>query len=261
MPIPGGTAITAQPSPRDFPAAAAPEAAPEAATEAAPRGARRRPRITTRELLRLLREDHACNRRSRLKWTFFAPGFQAIAVYRLGVWCNGLSPALVRAPLRLLVGFLSFFVRNFYGIELYPTAEIGRRFGIAHQHGIVIHKLAVIGDDCLVRQGVTIGATGAGDDGAPPPRLGDRVQVGAGAVLAGPITIGSDVRIGPNCVVMTNVPAGSMVTAPPSRIMTPPPRRAPKAAPVPASPTPTPAPTPAASPAAATRPAEELALT
>ncbi len=124
------------------------------------RRARRAPRISSAEFLSLLREDYATNRRSRLKWTFFTPGFQAIAVYRLGVWCNGLRPWILRAPIRLVAGFLSFFVRNFYGIELYPTAQIGRRFGIVHQHGIVIHKLAVIGDDCLIRQGVTIGAGG-----------------------------------------------------------------------------------------------------
>ena len=169
-----------------------------------------------------------------MKWTFFTPGFQAIAVYRLGVWCNGLRPALLRAPLRLATGLLNFFVRNFYGIEIYPTAEIGRRFGIVHQHGIVIHKLAVIGDDCLVRQGVTIGAAGMREDVVPPPRLGHRVKIGAGAVLAGPIRIGDDVTIGPNAVVMTSVPAGSMVTAPPARIMTPPPRRAGPPAPRPA---------------------------
>ena len=212
----GGIAITAHPSPRAFP-------------EAAPR--RERPRIAFGDLKRLLREDYATNRRSQLKWTFFTPGFQAILAYRLGVWCNGLTPALLRAPLRLAISGFSFFVRNFYGIELYPTARIGRRFGIVHQHGIVIHKLAVIGDDCLVRQGVTIGATGARDDRALPPRIGDRVKIGAGAVIAGPIAIGDDVMIGPNAVVMTDVPAGSLVAAPPARIMTPPPRRAPKPTP------------------------------
>jgi len=227
----GGIAITHHPSPRAFPAA----------------GRRPRPRISTGELLGLLREDYATNRRSRMKWTFFTPGFQAIAVYRLGVWCNGLRPALLRAPTRLVIGFLAFLVRNFYGIELYPTAEIGRRFGIVHQHGIVIHKLAVIGDDCLVRQGVTIGAAGVRDDAALPPRLGDRVKIGAGAVLAGPITVGDDVTVGPNCVVMTNVPSGSIVTAPPSRIMTPPPRRAPRP------------PAQAAAPATAPAPTEEAA--
>lgn len=173
-------------------------------------------------LLDHLREDYATNRRSRSKWTFWTPGFQAVAVYRLGVWCNGVRPRLLRAPMRLIIGFLAFFVRNFYGIELHPTASIGRRFGIVHQHGIVIHQSAVIGDDCLIRQGVTIGAGGGA---GAPPRLGNRVKVGAGAVLAGPIAIGDDVTIGPNAVVMSNVPANSIVASPQSRIMSPPPRR------------------------------------
>jgi serine O-acetyltransferase len=197
----GGGEISFQSSDQDFPSGAA------------------RPRISSAEFLSLLREDYATNRRSRLKWTFFTPGFQAIAVYRLGVWCNGIRPWILRAPIRLVAGFLSFFVRNFYGIEIYPTAQIGRRFGIVHQHGIVIHKLAVIGDDCLIRQGVTIGAAAGHRPGTP--RLGNRVMVGAGAVIAGPISIGDHVSIGPNAVVMTNVPAGSTVTAPQSRIMPP----------------------------------------
>jgi serine O-acetyltransferase len=173
-----------------------------------------------------VREDHAANTRTKVKWTFFTAGFQALLAYRLGVWCHGLRPALLRAPLRLMAAFLAFLARNLYGIELFPTARVGRRVVIVHQHGIVIGKSAVIGDDCLIRQGVTIGGAGLRDD-ARAPRLGDRVEVGAGAVLAGPIVIGDDVRIGPNAVVMTDVPAGSIVTAPPARIMTPPPRRAP----------------------------------
>ena len=122
-----------------------------------------RPRISFGEFLSLLREDYATNPRSRLKWTFFTPGFQAIAGLSPRSLVQRAPPWILRAPLRLVAGFLSFFVRNFYGIELYPTAQIGRRFGIVHQHGIVIHKLAVIGDDCLIRQGVTIGAGGVRD--------------------------------------------------------------------------------------------------
>ena len=82
--------------------------------------------------------------------------------------------------------FLSFIVRNVYGIELYPTARIGRRFCIAHQHGIVIHKLAMIGDDCLVRQGVTIGAGGIRDDAARPPRTRRPGEDGRGRRDRGP---------------------------------------------------------------------------
>ena len=180
----------------------------------------------------LLREDYATNHMAPLRWTVFVPGFQAMLAYRLGSWCNGLSPWILRAPVRLVQNFLSYIVRNVYGIELYSTARIGRRFCIAHQHGIVIHKFAMIGDDCVVRQGVTIGGGGIRNDATGAPRLGDRVKVGAGAVIAGSISIGDDVVIGPNAVAMSNVPAGSIVTAPPSRIMTPPPRRA-----IPAEPT------------------------
>ena len=145
-----------------------------------------RPRISFGELKALLREDYAANARSRMKWTFFTPGFQAILAYRLGVWCNGLRPAApARAgPARRRTSS-TFLVRNFYGIELYPTARIGRRLRIAHQHGIVIHPRAVIGDDCLIRHGVTIGADGVRDDGGRAPVIGDRVRIGVGAVVAG----------------------------------------------------------------------------
>jgi serine O-acetyltransferase len=184
-----------------------------------------RPGIASfRELCAYVREDYATNNRSARKWTLGTPGFQAILVYRIGVWCNGLRPALLRVPVRMFYQAASLFVRNVYGIELSATTRVGRRLGIVHQHGIVVHQRAVIGDDCLLRQGCTIGAAGEGGDGTRPPVLGNRVKVGVGAVLAGPITIGDDVNIGPNAVVMTNVASGSIVASPQSRVMTPPPR-------------------------------------
>ena len=169
----------------------------------------------------MLREDYAAN--SRMFW---APGFQAVATYRLGVWCDSIRSRFIRFPVRLLHRLLYVFVRNFYGIELPVHTRVGRRLRIVHQHGIVIHPHAVIGDDCILRQGVSIGALRAGQ-GSEPPVLGDRVEVGAGAILIGPIRIGDDAVIGPNAVVMTHVPAGAMVVSPQARIMAPPPRRAP----------------------------------
>lgn len=168
----------------------------------------------------MLREDYAAN--SRMFWS---PGFQAVAVYRLGVWCDSIRSRFIRFPVRLLHRLLYVLVRNFYGIELPVRTRVGRRLRIVHQHGIVIHPHAVIGDDCILRQGVSIGALRAGQ-GSEPPTLGDRVEVGAGAILIGPIRIGDDVVIGPNAVVMTHVPAGAMVVSPQARIMAPPPRRA-----------------------------------
>ena len=168
-----------------------------------------------RELRRLLLEDR------RLNGKPYWPGFQAIVVYRCGVWREGIRSRILRAPFDFLYVLGSTFVRNFYGIELYSSTQVGRRLLLGHQHGIVISPYAVIGDDCVIIQGVTIGQSFgyAGPLPPPAPKLGNRVKVGAGAVIVGGITIGDDVTIGPNAVVMTDVPPNTTVTAPPSRIM------------------------------------------
>ncbi len=187
----------------------------------------RRPRIPSlKELGRHVREDWVVNGRSLTK-----PGFQAMAVYRFGVWKQVIRQKPLRAPLGLLYQLGRVFVRNFYGIDMYDTATIGRRLWIAHQSAIVIHPDAVIGDDCLIRQGVSIGRGANHGGGAKnaAPVLGDRVEVGAGAVVIGGIKIGDDVVIGPNAVVMSNIPAGSIVAAPPGRVFQRPPRSTPAA--------------------------------
>ena len=154
------------------------------------------------------------------------PGLHAVLVYRFGFWQRGL-PKAARFFLYPVYMLMYWFVRNVYGIELPATARVGRRFRIAHQSGIVVHLFAEIGDDCIIRQNVTMGA--AGDDWRRGPTLGNRVEIGAGAVIIGDVTIGDDVRIGPNAVVMTSVPAGSRVVTTPARII-PPPRPASDAA-------------------------------
>jgi serine O-acetyltransferase len=163
-------------------------------------------------LWQLIREDWEANGRV---WT--EPGFRAVAVHRFGVWALRQRP-VIRAPLFRLYVTLFRWVRNHYGIELPWMTRVGQRFRIGHQGGIVIHPRAQIGDDCCIRQNVTIGAATA-DRSSEAPTLGDRVEVGAGAVIIGRITIGDDVRIGPNAVVMTNVPAGSTAFAAPARII------------------------------------------
>jgi serine O-acetyltransferase len=102
------------------------------------------------------------------------------------------------------------YARNHYGIELPASAVLGRRVVIAHQNGIVIHPNAVIGDDCVIRHNVTIGAINF-DLIDHAPKLGRGVHVGCGAVIMGPISIGDGARIGPNAVVITDVPAGASV--------------------------------------------------
>jgi serine O-acetyltransferase len=174
----------------------------------------RKKRQDFRELIDLIREDYRTHRRD---WTL--PGFQAVALYRFGVWTRTVGrPRLIHWLLRLIYRSLFVFVRNVYGIELWDTATVGRRFEIGHQGGIAIHYLAKIGDDCLIHQNVTLGAANIPtvDRG---PTLGDRVEIGCGAVVIGGVFIGADTRIGPNAVVTMSVPAGSTVVAPPPRIV------------------------------------------
>lgn len=177
-----------------------------------------------RELAALVREDWTVNDRD---WK--RPGCQAMILYRFGVWKDGFRFRILRIPLSLIYWLGHIFIRNVYGIELYFTTKIGRRLRIAHQSGIVIHHSSTIGDDCLIRQGVSIGrgpnhGGGSADAG---PILGNRVEIGANAILIGGITIGDDVVIGPNAVVMTNVPANSVVASPVCKILPRPPRPVP----------------------------------
>lgn len=175
------------------------------------------------ELWGLLKEDYAIHSTTR-EITVLTPGFLALAVYRCGVWLNG-RPRLPRAILRRVLAIPAYFIRNCFGISLYSSATIGRRLKIANHSAIIIHSRARIGDDCIIRQGVTIGFAGQRGLGNVPT-LGNRVEVGAGAIIAGTVSIGDDVKIASNAVVMMNVPAGSVVAMPPPRIMAPPPRAA-----------------------------------
>ncbi|MEP6958274.1 MAG: serine acetyltransferase [Nitrospirota bacterium] len=93
---------------------------------------------------------------------------------------------------------------------MYCSTKIGRRVVFGHQNGIIIHPNAEIGDDCLIRQNVTIGVA-RNAQGREALKLGARVSVGCGAVIVGNVTIGDGAIIGPNTAVMTNVPAGSTV--------------------------------------------------
>jgi serine O-acetyltransferase len=103
------------------------------------------------------------------------------------------------------------------GIELPCEARVGRRLRIEHFGGIIVSGDAVIGDDVVIRQGVTIGLKRAHERGAPV--IGNRVDIGAGAKLLGAITIGDDAVIGANAVVIKDVPAGALAVGIPARII------------------------------------------
>lgn len=162
-------------------------------------------------LLALLREDLRAHGGD---WT--RPGFRAVAACRFGQWRMTVRNKLLRAPLSVLYRALFRHCRNHYGVELPYSVALGRRVVIEHQGAIVVHGDSVIGDDCILRQGVTLGNRSL-DRPRDAPRLGRRVNIGAGAKVLGGVTIGDDAVIGANAVVLHDVPAGVTVVGVPAR--------------------------------------------
>ena len=162
-----------------------------------------------------LQEDWKAHGRD---WT--KPGFQAVAIQRFGVWRMSVKPILLRAPLSIFYRSLYRRVRNTYGIDLPYTVQLGRRVVIEHQGAIVIHGNSIIGDDCIIRQGVTLGNRYL-DRPFEAPVLGDRVNVGAGAKILGQVHLYNDVNIGANAVVLKDVPAGETAVGIPAKVLKP----------------------------------------
>lgn len=105
-----------------------------------------------------------------------------------------------------------------FGYDISPTTQIGPGFYIGHFGMLVISPLAVIGRNCNINQGVTIGATSRGSRlGAPT--LGDRVWVGANAVIVGKVTIGSDALIAPGAFVNVDVPERAIFLGNPGKVV------------------------------------------
>jgi len=160
-----------------------------------------------------LKEDWIAHERD---WT--KPGFRAVAVQRFGVWRMKIEPLILRAPFSILYRSLYRKVRNTYGIELPYTVQLGRRVIIEHQSAIVIHGNCSIGDDCIIRQGVTMGNRYM-DRPFDAPKLGNRVNVGAGAKIFGNVTIGDSANIGANVVVLSDIPPGKTAVGIPAKII------------------------------------------
>jgi serine O-acetyltransferase len=143
-------------------------------------------------------------------------GFWALLVYRFGHARFIIKNRIIRAPWTVVYCVLHKLTEMMCGITIGSTATIGRRLSIEHHGCIVIHGASVIGNDCLIRQGVTLGNTGY-DDPLGAPRIGNRVQIGAGAKILGRVTIGHDVTIGANAVVVEDVPDNATVGGVPAR--------------------------------------------
>lgn len=139
------------------------------------------------------------------------PGLQALLIHRFSHW-------LYHFGLPLIPRLTSHFARFITGIEIHPGATIGKGVFIDHGMGVVIGETAILGDYCLIYQGVTLGGTGK-QTGKRHPTLGENVVVGAGAKVLGNILIGNNVRIGAGSVVLKDVPSECTVVGIPGRVV------------------------------------------
>lgn len=104
------------------------------------------------------------------------------------------------------------------GIEIHPGAQIGSGLFIDHGNGVIIGETTIIGDNCTLYQGVTLGGTGK-EQGKRHPTLGNNVMVSAGAKVLGSFKIGDNSKIGAGSVVLHEVPANSTVVGVPGRVV------------------------------------------
>ncbi|MEL6499951.1 MAG: serine O-acetyltransferase [Cyanobacteria bacterium J06623_1] len=139
------------------------------------------------------------------------PGLQALSLHRIAHWLD-------KVGIPFFPRLISHLARFFTGIEIHPGAQIGQGVFIDHGMGVVIGETAIIGDRCLIYQGVTLGGTGK-ESGKRHPTLGENVVVGGGAKVLGNIQIGNNVRIGAGSVVLRDVPSNCTVVGIPGRVI------------------------------------------
>jgi len=149
--------------------------------------------------------------RSYLEIITTYPGVHAILFHRL-------AHLFWRIKLYWIARVTSYLSRIITGIEIHPGAIIGHRFFIDHGMGVVIGETAIIGDDCTIYHGVTLGGT-SWKQGKRHPTLEDKVVIGAGAKILGPITIGSGAKIGSNAVVVKDIPKNATAVGIPARLV------------------------------------------
>jgi serine O-acetyltransferase len=141
---------------------------------------------------------------------FLYQGLQALVSYRIAHFFYTIK-------FFFLARWLSQFARFLTGIEIHPGSKIGERLFIDHGMGVVVGETAIIGNDVLIYQGVTLGGTGV-EKGKRHPTIGNNVVIGTGAKVLGNITIGDNSYIGANAVVIKDVPPNSTVVGVPGRI-------------------------------------------
>jgi len=173
-----------------------------------------------KKICRMVREiladvDSICERDpaalGRLEVILLYSGFHAVLLYRA-------AHALNNKGYVLSARTLSQITRFFTGIEIHPGATIGKGLFIDHGSGVVIGETAIVGNNCTIYQGVTLGGTGK-ETGKRHPTLGNNVMVGSGAKLLGSFTVGDNVKIASGAVVLCDIPDNSTAVGVPAKVV------------------------------------------
>ncbi len=160
--------------------------------------------------------DAICERdpaaRSRAEVILLYSGLHALIMHRIA---HALHKKNLKFPARAISQFAKFIT----GIEIHPGAKIGRGLFIDHGSGVVIGETSIIGNNCTIYQGVTLGGTGKETGCKRHPTLGDNVLVGAGAKILGNFTVGSNSKIAAGAVVLCDVPENSTAVGIPAKVV------------------------------------------
>lgn len=160
-----------------------------------------------KDLLAVKDRDPACT--SYLQAFLYFKGFMAIQTFRC-------AHALMKSGRDLLAFHLQNRTSELFGVDINPSARIGHGIMLDHATGFVVGETAVVGNDCSILQGVTLGGTGKADEDRHP-KIGDRVLIGAGACVLGNIRIGDGSKVAAGSVVLKAVPANCTVAGVPAK--------------------------------------------
>lgn len=140
----------------------------------------------------------------------------AVWVYRFGRRVEAKPAGLTRRLYMILYWLLFRLIETITGISLPKSAIIGGGLRIWHFGGVFVNPDAVIGENCTLRQGVTIGNR---KENGPSPTIGDNVDIGAYAQILGGIRVGDNCKIGAMAVVIHDVPDNAIAVGNPARIV------------------------------------------
>ncbi|ECP5262318.1 serine O-acetyltransferase [Campylobacter lari] len=168
-------------------------------------------------IFKLIKEDFSMPKqkdpayRSCVELVFNYPGVWAVVNYR---FAHFFYIKNYKRIARMISGISQFLT----GVDLHPGAKLGRRIFIDHAIGVVVGETAIIGNDVIIYQGVTLGGTSLDKNTKRHPTIEDGVIIGSGAKILGNITIGKNAKIGSNAVVLKDVEANLTAIGTPAYI-------------------------------------------